>query len=234
MKKDPRKKQNTDKNGGYKIPIGTENLTAFIKTLRFVDGLIPAVIQDDEKKQVLMVAYMNEEALRKTVATGETHFFSRSRGKLWHKGETSGHIQKVKTITADCDQDTLLVQVDQVDAACHTGERSCFFQRVGHGVFQDLYETISERKKTPSAQSYTSALFQGGIDAILKKIGEESGEFIISAKNKDKKAIIHETADLLYHLLVALCYHNITLDQIEEELAKRTRQSGLMEKQSRK
>ena len=221
------KKKTINKNS--KISIDAKNLTESIKTLSFVNGLIPAVIQDQKTKDVLMVAYMNEEALRKTVETGETHFFSRSRKTLWHKGETSGHIQHVKTITADCDRDTLLLQVEQVDAACHTGERSCFFQP----VFQELYKTISKRKKALSSTSYTSSLFQKGIDSILKKVGEEAGEFIISAKNKDKKAIIHETADLLHHLLVALCYHKITLDQIEEELQQRTGLSGLMEKKLR-
>ena len=233
MKKNLSKGQSTatrsDENDGYKIAIGADNLTESIATLKFVNGLIPAVIQDHKNKEVLMVAYMNKEALRKTIETGETHFFSRSRAKLWHKGETSSHFQKVKTITVDCDWDTLLLQVEQVGAACHTGKRSCFFQQVS----EDLYETISERKKTPSTQSYTSTLFKNGIDTILKKVGEEAGEFIISAKNKNKKAIIHETADLLYHLLVALCYHRITLGQIEEELAQRTGRSGLMEKQSR-
>jgi len=214
---------------GYS-PINTKNLSESITALRFVNGLIPAVIQDHKNKEVLMVAYMNEEALRKTVETGTTYFFSRSRGRLWQKGETSGHIQHVKTIMTDCDQDTLLLQVEQIDAACHTGKRSCFFQP----VFYSLYETIAERKRNPSATSYTSTLFKGGIDSILKKVAEEAGELIISAKNKKKKEIIHETADLLYHTLVTLCYHHITLEQIEKELAERMGQSGLMEKKLRK
>ncbi|MBI3598812.1 MAG: bifunctional phosphoribosyl-AMP cyclohydrolase/phosphoribosyl-ATP diphosphatase HisIE [Nitrospirae bacterium] len=189
-------------------------------------------MQDHKKKDVLMVAYMNKESLQKTLETGETYFYSRSRKRLWHKGETSGHIQKVKAVHADCDGDTLLVEVEQVAAACHTGNRSCFFTAMP--VAKTLYETVLERKKTPSSASYTSSLFKGGIDLILKKVGEEAGEFMISAKNKKKSAIIHETADLLYHLLVTLCYHNITLDQIESELTKRTGQSGIAEKQSRR
>ena len=200
--------------------------------LKFVNGLIPAVIQDYKKKDILMVAYMNRESLQKTLETGETHFYSRSRKQLWHKGETSGHIQKVKTLYADCDGDTLLVKVEQVAVACHTGKRSCFFTEML--IAKTLYETILERKKTLSSASYTSTLFKGGIDFILKKVCEEAGEFTISAKNKNKKAIIHETADLIYHLLVALCYHNITLEQIENELSQRSGQSGIVEKKSRK
>jgi phosphoribosyl-ATP pyrophosphohydrolase/phosphoribosyl-AMP cyclohydrolase len=217
-------------NEGY--PINRKNFAETLKTLRFVNGLIPAVIQDHKKNDVLMVAYMNAESLQKTMETGETHFYSRSRKKLWRKGETSGHIQKVKAIFADCDLDTLLVKVDQTGVACHTGSRSCFFEEMP--VTQTLYETIQERKQSPSSQSYTSSLFNGGLDLILKKVAEESGELIISAKNKDKKAIIHEAADLIYHLLVALCYHNITPNQIETELAMRLGQSGLEEKHSRK
>ena len=203
-----------------------------ITTLKFVNELIPAVIQDDKTNEVLMVAYMNCESLQKTLETGETHFYSRSRKTLWRKGETSGHIQKVKAIYADCDSDTLLIKVNQTGAACHTGSHSCFFNEMP--TAKTLYETIRGRKKSPSTESYTRTLFQGGIDLILKKVCEEAGEFMISAKNKNKQAIIHETADLLYHLLVALCYHNITLDQIESELTKRSGQSGLEEKQSRR
>ncbi len=220
--------------------------------IKFLRGLIPAIIQDDENQEILMLAYMNKESLQKTLQTGETYFFSRSRGKLWKKGETSGHIQKVKAIYIDCDSDTLLIKVDQVDAACHTGERSCFFKPITKNratvsaspqnaralslktVFDTLYKTISDRKARPSAKSYTSALFQGGLDLILKKVGEEAGEFIISAKNKRKSAIVHETADLLYHLLVALNFHKIPMATIEEELARRMAQSGLSEKARRK
>jgi phosphoribosyl-ATP pyrophosphohydrolase/phosphoribosyl-AMP cyclohydrolase len=216
--------------------------------LKFSRGLIPAVIVDHQKKDVLMVAYMSPASLQKTIKSGETHFWSRSRKKLWRKGETSGHVQRVKAIYTDCDRDTLLIEVEQVGVACHTGSRSCFFERLSPNgekqissvaskpslpVFEALYRTISDRKRHPSPNSYTTALFEGGIDRILKKVGEEAGEFIISAKNRDKKAVIHETADLFYHLLVALNHHQIPLNAVEEELRRRSSQSGLAEKKSR-
>lgn len=220
--------------------------------IKFSDGLIPAVIQDAHNKDVLMVAYMNAESLQLSLETGETHFWSRSRKKLWRKGATSGHIQKIKTIFVDCDQDTLLVEVEQVEAACHTGKRSCFFEKLGEAnvregeeaaaapedkggvpILEALSQAILERKEQPSPKSYTSSLFEGGLDLILKKVGEESGEFIISAKNGREKEIVHETADLLYHLLVALGYYGIPMKQVEEELKKRSSQSGLAEKKSR-
>jgi phosphoribosyl-ATP pyrophosphohydrolase/phosphoribosyl-AMP cyclohydrolase len=219
--------------------------------IKFSDGLIPAVIQDVRNKDVLMLAYMNAESLQLSLETGETHFWSRSRKQLWHKGETSGHIQKIKAIFVDCDQDTLLVEVEQVDVACHTGKRSCFFETLWeanlseggeavsapgeHGVpiLEALSQTILERKAHPSQKSYTSSLFEGGLDLILKKVAEESGEFIISGKNGQEREIVHEAADLLYHILVALGYYGIPIKQIEEELKKRTSQSGLAEKKSR-
>lgn len=218
--------------------------------LQFSGDLIPAVIQDHLNKEVLMVAYMNRESLLKTLETGETHFWSRSRKRLWRKGETSGHIQKVRKIMADCDRDTLLIEVEQVGVACHTGKRSCFFEPLGgvgrrrgaaasdpsggNGSFlHRLDRTISDRKADPSAQSYTTQLFRGGIDRILKKVGEEAGELIISAKNRSKKGVVHEAADLLYHLLVALNYRGISLAEIEAELERRSSRSGLAEKRSR-
>lgn len=217
--------------------------------MKFSDGLIPAVIQDHQSKEVLMVAYMNREALEKSLETGETHFWSRSRKKLWRKGETSGHIQKIKGIFVDCDEDTLLVEVEQVGVACHTGRPSCFFQELtsngalgirssekegsDSSVLGRLYQTILERKRYPSSESYTSSLFQGGIDRILKKVGEEAGEFIISAKNGQEKEIIHEMADLFYHLFVALGHYEIPLKAIEAELQQRSSRSGLAEKASR-
>lgn len=209
--------------------------------------LIPAVIQDYKNKEVLMLAYMNEEALSKTLKTGETHFYSRSRKKLWRKGETSGHIQKVKRVSLDCDRDTVLVEVDQVGVACHTGERSCFFQALEvetasappalvqpMGEIDALYATILTRKGSPSLTSYTSTLFRDGLDRILKKVAEEAGEFIISAKNGQKEAIAHEAADLLYHLLVALAQQEVTLRDVEAVLRARSSQSGLAEKRARR
>ncbi len=231
--------------------------TLDLETLVFKDGLIPAIIQDHQNKSVLMLAYMNNKSLRLSLETGETHFWSRSRKQLWRKGETSGHIQKIKNIHVDCDQDSLLIAVEQVVAACHTGARTCFFRRMtseGHlidrtedsekmfsgvsnnqgTVLERLAETIQERKDAHSEKSYTSQLMQGGIDRILKKVGEEAGEFIIGVKNEDRKEIVHETADLIYHLFVSLGYLNIPFTEVEAELSKRTGLSGLEEKASRK
>ncbi len=217
-----------------------------LETLTFKDGLIPAIIQDHQNKAVLMLAYMNSESLRLSLSSGETHFWSRSRKQLWHKGESSGHIQKIKHIHLDCDQDTLLIEVEQVVAACHTGAKTCFFRSIdsaGHlidrndlpqqTVLERLADTIQERKDRPSENSYTSQLMQGGIDRILKKVGEEAGEFIIGVKNEDRKEIVHETADLIYHLFVSLGYLDIPFSEVEAELSKRTRRSGLEEKASR-
>jgi len=229
-----------------------------LETLVFKNGLIPAVIQDHQDKTILMVAYMNSESLQLSLTTGETHFWSRSRRKLWRKGESSGHIQKIKKIHVDCDQDTLLIEVEQLGSACHTGARTCFFRSINpegqlidrredsqsedaekavsqnqRTVLERLVDTIRERKDAPSGLSYTSQLMQGGIDRILKKVGEEAGEFIIAAKNEDRKEIVHETADLIYHLLVTLGYLNISFTEVEAELSKRTSRSGLEEKASR-
>ncbi len=210
-------------------------------------GLIPAVVQDGQSLEVLMVAYMNQEALEKSLETGETHFYSRSRGRLWKKGETSGHIQKITAVYLDCDRDTLLVHVKQEGVACHTGARSCFFNPLeGHFLkvipsapqqreraFDHLYDTLYHRRRHPSKESYTSMLLEGGPDSILKKIAEETGEVILSAKNGERKEIIHETVDLLYHLFVALCYFDIPLSAVEGELIRRSSQSGLSEKNAR-
>lgn len=223
-----------------------------LKGIVFKGGLIPAVIQDYKNKAVLMLAYMNAESLRLSLKTGETHFWSRSRKKLWRKGETSGHIQSIKNIFVDCDGDTLLIEVDQVEVACHTGARSCFFQALtqteglirrtdsvdGEGpsqpsVLQRLSKTIEERKRKPSKASYTRSLMEAGIDRILKKVAEESGELIIAAKNGNKDEIVHETADLIYHLLVTLGYYDISFQAIEMELDGRMGQSGIEEKKSR-
>lgn len=220
--------------------------------LIFSNGLIPAIIQDHHSKDVLMLAYMNRESLDLSLRTGETHFWSRSRKKIWHKGKTSGHFQKIKSIFVDCDQDTLIIEVSQTGVACHTGKRTCFFKKMradglleevpslDHqspsaktSILESLSQTIFKRKKQPSKKSYTTQLLEGGIDCILKKVGEESAELIISAKNTDKEEIVHETADLFYHLLVTLAYHDVPFHAVEDELAKRTRQTGLEEKQSR-
>jgi phosphoribosyl-AMP cyclohydrolase / phosphoribosyl-ATP pyrophosphohydrolase len=201
------------------------------QTLKFDEqGLIPAVVQDAESGHVLMVAFMNRQSLEKTVTSGETWFWSRSRQALWHKGETSGNVQKVKKIDADCDGDALLVRVEQVGNACHTGERSCFFRRVTGGeepagslaeVLLSLSRRIAERKRDMPEGSYTTKLFREGTDRILKKVGEEAGEIIIAAKNHHPGEIAWEVADLLYHLLVMMEQEGVPLVKVTEELERR-------------
>ncbi|MDK2902118.1 MAG: phosphoribosyl-AMP cyclohydrolase / phosphoribosyl-ATP pyrophosphohydrolase [Clostridiales bacterium] len=201
----------------------------FISKLKFDDkGLIPAIIQDYTNGQVLMLAYMNEQSLRKTMETGQTYFYSRSRDELWHKGETSGHFQNVKGMSYDCDADALLIKVEQMGAACHTGHRSCFFNTVieqpdvgKEDVLAELYDVIVDRKNNPKEGSYTDYLFKKGIDKILKKVGEESAEVIIAAKNGVYDEVRWEVADLFYHVLVLLVQQGMTLDDIYAELKGR-------------
>ena len=186
------------------------------------DGLIPAVVQDARTREVLTVAYMNEEALRLTLEKGETHFYSRSRKALWHKGATSGNFQKVRRVALDCDSDTILVEVEPLGPACHTGSYSCFDVQPGFGgSIQQLYDLIATRKETRPEGSYTTKLFSEGIDKIVKKLGEEAVETVIAAKNDSSQRIVEETADLLYHLLVTLVEKGVTLEDIREELQKR-------------
>lgn len=199
--------------------------------LRFdTHGLIPAIIQDVETNEVLMMAYMNEEAFQKTLESGQTWFWSRSRQELWHKGATSGHYQDVKEISYDCDADCLLIKAVQTGAACHTGERSCFHQIILTGgqkssasanILDEIYEVVLSRKKQMPEGSYTTYLFTKGLDKILKKIGEETSEVIIGAKNQNKDEIVYEVGDLLYHLLVLLGERGIEPREVYEELAKR-------------
>ncbi len=190
-------------------------------------GLICAIAQDEASGDVLMQAYMNEEALQKTLETGYAHYWSRSRQCLWKKGETSGHVQKVKGITFDCDKDCVLLQIEQTGAACHTGSRSCFFnvekEAEGAGVsfLAELERVIDDRKVHPEEGSYTSYLFEKGIDKIAKKMGEEAVETVIAAKNENKEELVGETADLLYHLLVLLREKEVTLFDVCSELKKR-------------
>ncbi len=209
-----------------------------IERLKFdAQGLIPAVVQDWQDGTVLMVAFMNQEALQKTVETKSVHFWSRSRQTLWEKGETSGHKLQLKDMFLDCDGDALLVKVEPVGPTCHTGERACFFSRPDSpetktseswgGILERLYQTIQERKRQPSSESYTSTLLQGGVDRILKKVVEEAGEVAIAGKGGKKDEIVYETADLLFHILVALGYHGITLQDGYQELAARFGKSGL-------
>ena len=202
-----------------------------INDIRFdKDGLITTVVQDFSTKEVLMVAYMNQESLEQTIKTGQTWFFSRSRNELWHKGETSGNFQMVKGIRYDCDGDALLIEVEPQGPACHTGEKSCFYRSVVQceskpvlSEISRLFETVKERKANPKEGSYTQYLFDKGIDKILKKVGEETSEVIIAAKNNSKEELIYETADLVYHMTVLLVNQGIDVKDITDELKKRVK-----------
>ena len=194
------------------------------------DGLIPVIVQDYKTDQVLMMAYMNEEAYEATLHSGRMTYFSRSRQSLWLKGETSGHFQYVKSLSLDCDNDTILAKVRQVGAACHTGSRSCFFQPLARKeyadtnplkVFEDVVHVILDRKENPKEGSYTNYLFDKGIDKILKKVGEEATEIIIAAKNPDPEEIKYEISDFLYHVMVLMAEKGVTWEEITEELANR-------------
>ncbi len=188
-------------------------------------GLIPAIAQDEATGKVLMVAYMNQESIDLTLEKKIAHYYSRSRQKLWLKGETSGNIQKVKSFILDCDNDTILLKVEQVGVACHTGAYSCFHNPVFDDAIEGdilnrLYEVVLERKTQPKEGSYTNYLFEKGIDKILKKVGEESAEVIIGAKNS-KEELIYEASDLIYHLLVLLVNEGVSLSEIYKELSGR-------------
>lgn len=188
-------------------------------------GLIPAIVQDAATREVLTLAYMNRESLARTLETKETWFWSRSRNELWHKGETSGNTQDVINVALDCDRDAIVVLVKPAGPACHTGAVSCFetgTQRQALGSLLDqLYELIQIRERERPAGSYTTYLFEEGLDKILKKVGEESAETIIAAKNDDDARLTAEMADLLYHLLVLLVARGVSLDNIARELASR-------------
>ncbi|WP_375669742.1 bifunctional phosphoribosyl-AMP cyclohydrolase/phosphoribosyl-ATP diphosphatase HisIE [Halanaerobium saccharolyticum] len=208
---------------------------------------MPAVVQDFQSREVLMVAYVNEESLNLSLEKRETVFYSRSRQELWHKGETSGNTQEIKEIYYDCDQDTILFMVDPAGPACHTGENSCFYRKIAEDtdlkaekmmkmeqeaqqietefetekVVDFLYDLILSRKQEMPEGSYTTYLFEEGIDKILKKVGEESAEVIIASKNEPEEELVYETADLVYHMLVLLVERGINPDQIRKELKKR-------------
>ena len=192
------------------------------------DGLIPAIAQDVESLEVLMLAYMNAEALQKTLAGPYATYYSRSRQELWVKGETSGNLQEVVSVELDCDGDAVLVKVRPKGPACHTGARSCFFTGLREGkdqadasILGELFSVIEDRKKNPKAGSYTNKLFTGGLDRILKKVGEEAGEVIIGGKNEDPAEIAYESADLVYHLLVLLSQQGMTPGDVYAELKRR-------------
>lgn len=199
-----------------------------LEEIKFDDrGLVPAVVQDVMTKKVLMLAYMNKESIQKTFEEGIVHYYSRSREKLWKKGETSGNIQKLKGFYYDCDCDSLLVLVEQTGVACHTGNYSCFFNEVLKAenketdILEELYSLLEDRKENPKEGSYTNYLFKEGLDKILKKVGEETSEVIIGAKNKSKKELVYEISDLVYHLLVLMVNENVSIDDIKNELAGR-------------
>jgi phosphoribosyl-AMP cyclohydrolase / phosphoribosyl-ATP pyrophosphohydrolase len=200
-----------------------------VDKIRYDDqGLLPAIVQDYLDGTVLMMAWMNRESLQRTLATGETWFWSRSRQEFWHKGATSGHIQKVQSIRYDCDSDALLVGVEQVgDVACHTGERSCFHQVDGKVTpppgdsLSQLFAVICDRRDHPHEDSYTCKLLAGGDNKILKKIGEESAEVVMACKDNDADGIAGEVADLFYHTLVALAHHQVDLKAVYLKLQER-------------
>lgn len=199
--------------------------------------LIPAIIQDVATKNVLMLAYMNETSLRKTLESGTTWFYSRSRQCLWNKGANSGNLQYVKSIEYDCDDDTLLIKVNQVGVACHTGSYSCFNNNLygeevdsDMNVLNDLYKAVADRKKNPQEGSYTCYLFDKGLDKILKKVGEECSETIIAAKNNDNGQLTLEICDLLYHLIVLMNERNLPFEEVLTELDVRSKKIGNLKK----
>jgi phosphoribosyl-ATP pyrophosphohydrolase/phosphoribosyl-AMP cyclohydrolase len=208
-------------------------------------GLIPVIVQDADSGEVLMLAYMNEEALKLTQSTKFAHYFSRSKNRLWKKGESSGHTQEVKDILIDCDNDTILLKVKQNGVACHTGRKSCFFTNLEgdetceveiapqYNFLDNLYHTLLERKGADPKSSYVASLYNKGENSILKKVVEEAGEFSFAIKDNDKSEIIYEAADLLFHSLVALAYKNIHPEAILNELKRREGVSGIEEKNSR-
>ncbi|MBI5049199.1 MAG: bifunctional phosphoribosyl-AMP cyclohydrolase/phosphoribosyl-ATP diphosphatase HisIE [Deltaproteobacteria bacterium] len=220
-----------------------------INTIKFDEkGLVPAIAQDYVTGDVLMMAYMNREALEKTLSTGRAHYFSRSRNKLWLKGETSGNVQEVKAIYYDCDEDTMLLKIKQTSVACHTGERSCFFRRLDEGgqetgdkrqglanlnILPEIFETIKQRKNTSPEKSYVASLYAKGLDKILEKVKEESFELIDAAKSGKRDEIVHEMTDLWFHTIVLLGQKDIPLQDILNELKRRTGVSGIEEKAAR-
>jgi len=210
--------------------------------------LLPVIVQDSTTLEVLMMAYMNRESLELSLSTKVAHYFSRSKQRLWKKGESSGHLQHIERFLLDCDNDTLLLMVRQEGVACHTGRKSCFFTDIEsgetisepqidtvatYGIIDDLYHTILERKNSDPTTSWTAKLLSKGDNAILKKVVEEAGEFAFAVKDDNEDEIIYECADLVYHVLVALGHKNISPDRIKQELARRVGVSGIAEKNSR-
>lgn len=211
--------------------------------------LLPVIVQDVDSNEVLMLGYMNKEALELSLKTKTAHYFSRSKQRIWKKGESSGHIQTIHSFNIDCDNDTLLIKITQKGVACHTGRPSCFFTELEsgninsevevqseelYGVIDTLYHTIQERKNADPSESWTAKLLSKGDNTILKKVVEEAGEFSFAYKDNDEHEMIYEAADLTYHMLVALAAKNISPDRIKQELSRRFDMSGIAEKNSRK
>jgi len=185
------------------------------------NGLVPVVIQDDNTLQVLMVGYMNEEAFKKTRKEGKVTFFSRSKNRLWTKGETSGNFLIVKEITIDCDNDTLLIKVNPAGPVCHTGRKSCFGEETSKGFIYELEHIVNQRIDNDIRESYTNKLFRKGINKVAQKVGEEAVELVIEAKDDDPELFKNEAADLLYHLLILLKTKKVSFSDIEEILKSR-------------
>jgi phosphoribosyl-ATP pyrophosphohydrolase/phosphoribosyl-AMP cyclohydrolase len=227
---------------------------SLLEQLKFdKDGLIPCITQDAENGEVLMLAYMNAEAVHNTLATGKVHYYSRSRAQQWMKGESSGNIQTVREIRYDCDGDTLLIKVEQRGPACHTGRRSCFFSVVDgeqitiagevdastaeaygkQDILDAVYHVIQDRRRNPSEKSYVHSLFTKGLDKILSKIGEEATETAVAGKGGERDEIVYEVADLFFHTLILLGYYDLPPERIYAELRRRFGLSGIEEKESR-
>ncbi len=219
-----------------------------INNIKFDEkGLVPAIAQDADTREVLTLAYMNREALEKTLSTGKVHYFSRSRNKLWLKGETSGNFQDVISVHYDCDGDAVLVLVDPLGPACHTGERTCFYRTLtpltplsgepgkarGAGVIKELFDVIKKRKAFSPEKSYVASLYAKGLPKILEKVEEESGELVEAAREKGDKDVICELSDLWFHTMVLLANEGIEIEEIFKELGRRFGKSGIEEKESR-
>lgn len=225
-----------------------ENILKKVDFSKQDDGLVPVITQESGTNEILMLAYMDKEALELTLKTNFAHYFSRSKQRIWKKGESSNHTQEIQSIKIDCDNDTILLKVIQNGVACHTGRKSCFFTDLktdtitsevkidttaAYGVIDTLYHTILEKKNDDPKTSYTAKLLQGKENSMLKKIVEEAGEFTFAVKDNDTEEIIYEGADLLYHSLVALAAKNISPDRIKQEITRRFGMGGIEEKNSR-
>ena len=213
------------------LQLGENEIDDFVKKVNFekCDGLVPAVVQDASNDRVLMQAFMNEEALRLTLASGKTHFWSRTRGRLWMKGEESGCHSLVQNAVLDCDDDSILFKVQQIGPVCHTGEETCFYkplvkeeeQGVDAKIVERIFEVIKERIRNPTEKSYVSRLTAEGEDAVLQKIGEESVELVLAVKEDSAQEITHEAADVLFHIMVLFAQKGLKITSIFEELERR-------------